>query len=163
MKTKILIGLGFVLLVVSSFAQNLNSNKPSREDRIRQLIDSQTFVFKAQTVFPLGQSSRQLTSDYDLRVSKDAIVSYLPYFGRAYSITPGSPGGLDFTSKQFDYRVKANKKGGWTIFIKPKDSQQARELTLTVFRNGSAMLQVSSNDKQNIGYSGYITEPFARR
>jgi hypothetical protein len=105
----------------------------------------------------MGGRSRQLTSDYDLKITKEEVVSYLPYFGRAYSSTPGAPGGLEFTSKDFDYTIKENKKdNGWDIMIKPKDTQQARELYLTAFKNGSANLQVSSNDKQNISFTGYL-------
>ena len=146
-------------------AQNTKKEKAARQEQeIKNLIDSQKFVFKAQTVYPLGGRSRQLTTDYDLRVTKESIVSYLPYFGRAYSATPGSSsGGIDFTSKDFEYTASEAKKGGWNIVIKPKDTQVARELRLTAYKNGTANLQVSSNDKQSISYSGYITGIKARK
>jgi hypothetical protein len=144
--------------ISSSFGQDSKEEKRAKEEaEIKSLIDSQNFVFKAQTALPMGGRSRQLTSDYDLKITKEEVVSYLPYFGRAYSSTPGAPGGLEFTSKDFDYTIKENKKdNGWDIMIKPKDTQQARELYLTAFKNGSANLQVSSNDKQNISFTGYL-------
>jgi hypothetical protein len=138
--------------------------KAKKEAEIRSLIDSQNFVFMAQTAFPMGRRSINLTSDFDLRVTHESIVSYLPYYGRAYSSTPGGPNGLDFTSKEFEYTVTETKKhDGWDIVIKPKDTQQAREMLLTAFKNGTANLQVTSNDKQNISFSGYITAPKPRK
>ncbi|HYJ38357.1 MAG TPA: DUF4251 domain-containing protein [Chitinophagaceae bacterium] len=142
----------------SSFGQDSKNEKKEKEEaEIKNLIDSQNFVFKAQIAYPLGSRSRQLTPEYDLRITKNEVVSDLPYFGRAYSSTPGASGGLDFNSKDFEYTVKEKKDDGWEIHIKPKDTQKARELFLTAFKNGSANLQVSSNDKQNISFSGYIT------
>src|SRR5690348_7700274 len=136
-----------------SFAQDSKSEKKAKQEaQIKQIIDSQHYVFKAQTAFPLGGRSVQLTTDYDMKVTKDAVVSYLPYYGRAYSATPGSTdNGLNFTTKSFDYGSKSTKKDdGWEITIKPKDTQQAREMLLTVYKNGSANLIVNSNDKQTI-------------
>ena len=154
----------FVTMICFGFltiahGQNSKKEKAARQEQeIKNLVDSQKFVFKAQTVYPLGGRSRQLTSDYDLKITKAEVVSYLPYYGRAYSSTPGSSsGGIDFTSKDFVYTTSDAKKDGWDILIKPKDTQVARELRLTVFKNGTANLQVSSNDKQSISYSGYIT------
>jgi hypothetical protein len=153
------------VIIQAVVAQDAKKDKQAKKEaEIKNLVDSQSYMFKAQTVFPLGGRSRQLTSEYDVTVSKAAVVSYLPYFGRAYSATPGSStGGIDFTSKEFEYNVTETKKGDWEIVIKPKDTKVARELNLTVFKNGSANLHVSSNDKQNISYSGYIAPPAKKK
>jgi hypothetical protein len=148
-----------VCAFIGSFAQDSKSDKKAKQEaQIKQIIDSQQYVFKAQTAFPLGGRSMQLTTDFDMKVTKDEVVSYLPYYGRAYSATPGSTdNGLNFTSKSFEYSSKPTKKeDGWEIVIKPKDSKQARELLLTAYKNGSANLVVNSNDKQTISFSGYI-------
>src|SRR4029079_8253667 len=124
--TVMLMAIGLGLATVSN-AQNSKKEKAARQEQeIKNLIDSQKYVLKAQMVYPLGGRSRNLTSDYDLRVTKESVVSYLPYFGRAYSATPGSSsGGIEFTSKEFEYAVTAGKKGEWEILIKPKDTQVA--------------------------------------
>lgn len=123
---------------------------------VQQLIQSKEFVFKAQSVLPMTGASRQLTYDYEVRVMGDTISSYLPYFGRAYSATYPGPGGVDFTSTDFDYQVKKAKKDRWRITIRPNDNQDVRELDLTVYENGSAYLQVISENRQPISYNGYI-------
>ena len=165
MKSVKQVAIHIVLLMVTmstvSFSLGQDSKKErkaKKEAEIKNLVDSQNFVFKAQTALPMGRRSINLSTDYDLKVTREEVVSYLPYYGRAYSSTPGSSNGLDFTSKDFEYTIKETKKSdGWDIVIKPKDTQLARELLLTVFNSGTANLQVTSNDKQNISFSGYVT------
>lgn len=149
---KIWLLLLMVLLGVSAtYAQT-----DDKAQQIKNLIESKNYVFKAQTVFPLGGRSRILTSDYDMRILGDSVVAYLPYFGRAYSapIDP-SEGGIHFTSTQYDYKVQFNKKG-WNITILPKDTRDARELSLNVTQSGYATLVVNSNNRQPISFNGYI-------
>ena len=87
------------------------------------------------------------------------MISNLPYYGRAYSasINP-SENGLNFTSTNFDYTVTPRKKGGWEVLIKPKDANDVREMTFTIFENGTASLYVTSNNRESISFNGYITQ-----
>ena len=141
-------------------AQSTRQEKDSiKTARISALIDQQEFVFKADMAYPMGGRSKNLSSDYyDLRVSKDTVVAYLPYYGRAYSapIDP-SKGGIQFTSTNFDYSVVPAKKGGWNITIKTKDGGDAQQLFLSVSTSGYANLQVSSVSRQSISFSGRIS------
>ena len=141
------------------FAQSTKAEKQAAKTAaIKNMIDSQSYVFKAQSATPMSGRNRQLTSDYDLKVTKDKLVSYLPYFGRAYSapIDP-SQGGIQFTSKDFDYTTTPRKKGGWDIQIKPKDYRDVQQMSLTISEDGYASLQVTSINRQPISFSGYIT------
>ena len=126
---------------------------------IKSLVESKRFVFKAQSVSPPSAPLRQLTGDnYELRMLGDSLISYLPYFGRAYAApSPGSSAGYNFTSTKFDYTAKARKKGGWDIVIKTKDVTDFREFDLTVSTNGTASLRALSNNRQLISYNGFIT------
>jgi hypothetical protein len=139
-----------------SIAQNKKDSVKAA--KINELIQNQDYTFKAQSTTPLAGRLRQLTSDYDLRVSKETIVSQLPYFGRAYSapINPAE-GGIQFTSKDFEYTVTDKKKGGWDILIKFKDAKDVQQMQLSIFNNGTASLQVISNNRQAISFNGYIT------
>lgn len=136
----------------------------SKQDKIeaqaaalKSLVESKNFVFIPQSVTPLTGRTRQLTSYYNLRISKDTIASNLPYFGRAYT-APINPedAGISFTSTDFEYYETPGKKGGWVVLIKFKNQTQAREMNLTIFDNGRADLVVSSNSRQSISFSGDI-------
>jgi hypothetical protein len=126
---------------------------------IKSMVTNQQYIFKAQTASPLSGRLRQLTSDYDLQVSKEKIVAFLPYFGRAYSapLDP-SKGGIQFSSKDFDYTL-SERKDGWNVSIKTKDIPDAQEMQLTIFNDGTASLQANSTNRQSISFHGYITAP----
>jgi hypothetical protein len=144
-----------LLLPDGIMAQKKDSIKAAA---IRQMVTDQQYTFKAQTALPLAGRIRQLTTEYDLKVTKEQIVAYLPYFGRAYSapLDP-SKGGIQFTSKDFDYKLMERKKGGWNVSIKTKDIAEAQDMELTIFNDGNASLQVNSTNRQSISFNGYIT------
>lgn len=140
-----------------SFGQSKADEKPDKEAVVKTMVDNHRFVFKAQSAQPTRGRTVQLNSDYDVKVSGDTLRTYLPYFGRAYSAPiGGSGGGFDFTSKEFEYNSKARKKGGWDITIRPKDVADVREMSMTVFENGSASLRVTSNNREPMSFNGYI-------
>lgn len=138
------------------YTQTHKEEKAKKAAEIRQMVNTRNFVFKAQFALPMGGNSIQLTSDYDVRVSKDTVICYLPYFGRAYTapIDP-SEGGIHFTSKDFQYNVSNKRKGGWDIVIKPKDAKDVQQLTFYISESGYGSLQVTDNNRQPISFNGY--------
>ena len=151
MTNKLMLLLALVLMSAAGFAQE----KPAK---VKSMIESKNFVFVAQSVMPMSGPVRQLTSEYDMKVTNNTLDTYLPYFGRAYQ-APLDPtkGGIEFKSKDFTFDTKTKKKG-WDIVIHPKDNRDVRELYLSVSRDGYATLEVTSNDRQAIRYTGYVGE-----
>jgi hypothetical protein len=147
-----------IIALICLPAMGWAQHKKDKKAEIKEIVEAQNYVFKAQTALPTAGAIRQLTSDYDFRISKDTLVSDLPYFGRAYTapLNP-SEGPLQFTSTNFQYTVSNNKKGGWNVSITPKDRTDPRELILTIFDNGSASMVVNSNNRQPISFNGYVT------
>jgi len=154
----------FLLLMITVFtaftATAQEPGKPTKEQlSIHKQIENKRFLFVAQTALPMRGRSVQLTSSYDLRVSGDSIIAYLPYYGRAYSAPMNTyDGGIKFTSVQNTFTVKDRKKGGWDITIQPTDANDIRELNLTIFPNGSASLRISSNNRDPISFNGMISQ-----
>src|SRR5262245_23382147 len=102
------------------FISNATNAQPD-EATVKTCVDSKQFIFHPQTALSASGRGRQLTSEYDLRVIGDSLVSNLPFYGRAYSATYGSSdGGFNFTSTKFEYAATPGKKKGWNISIKPK-------------------------------------------
>jgi hypothetical protein len=160
------ISVGLILLIVL-FSNGLYAQKKDdlKKETIERAVTSRNYVFKAETVMPTGAvPNRQLSYGYDLRVSPDTIVSYLPYFGRAYT-APMDPskGGIQFTSTKFEYKETKRKKGGWEILIKPKDTQDVSQMVLTVSETGFASLQVISNNRQPISFNGNVDEKKSKK
>lgn len=161
------------LLICASLPVFAQTDKATTE----RIVKAQDFVFVATRALPLSSQdvfavmssmnhpnasgSIMLTgAQYDLRINKDSVVAYLPYYGRAYqaSMNPDDAG-IKFKSKDFTYVKKDRKKGGWSITIEPKDVKDNQRLTLYVSENGYGTLNVLNNNRQSISFNGFISEP----
>ncbi|MBS1917657.1 MAG: DUF4251 domain-containing protein [Bacteroidetes bacterium] len=149
--------LSFMCIHTASAQDDKQSKEQKIEAAIKEKVESKRYAFIAQTAIPMGMRIRQLTSDYELKVSNDTLEAYLPYFGRAYTATIGSSDdGINFKTTDFTYTSTSRKKGGWNITIVPKKSGDTRQLILSITSTGYASLQVNSNNKQTISFNGYI-------
>jgi hypothetical protein len=159
MKTIALIKKASLLIVLAAMSAGaVNAQKSNdKTAAIKQLVESQNYIFIAQSAMPMGGRTRQLTPDYDFKITKTAITASLPYFGRAYS-APMDPtqGGINFSTTSFNYTATPRKKGGWDISIKPADAKDVQQLFLSITETGYATLQVTSTNRQAISFSGYI-------
>jgi hypothetical protein len=157
-----------ILLLIVATGLNIANAQTTRKDKqaakeaaIKNSIDAKHYTFIANYVLPQRGSARQLTEVYyDLRVTKDSVIAFLPYFGRAYFDVPygGTDGGIKFTSTKFDYKVTEKKKGGWEIIIKPTDAKNINSLTLYISTDGYASLSVNSINRDFISFNGYLKE-----
>ncbi len=151
----LLLTIGSCITVI---AQDTHKEKhASKVALIKNLVESQHYVFVAQMVLPMNGNTRQLTSEYDVKVSKDTISSYLPYFGRAYSASLNpDDAGIKFVSKDFKYKTTSHKKGVWDIQISPVDTKNVQQLNFFISEDGYASLQVILTDRQSISFNGYV-------
>ncbi|GAA0548500.1 DUF4251 domain-containing protein [Chitinophaga japonensis] len=149
---------GTICLLIALASAHHTFAQDDKKDQIKEAIAARSYVFKAQTVLPMGGRSRQLTTQYDVKVAEDSVLVDLPYFGRAYT-APLDPtkGGFRFKTKDFEYTVDNKRKGGWNIVIQPRDTDDARQLALMISEDGYGTLQVISNNRQPISFNGYVT------
>ena len=104
-----------------------------------------------------GGSINLSGSNYDVQITPDSIVAYLPYYGRAFAApTSADENGYKFKSKTFTYSATTTKKGGWEILMQTKDVKDSPKLSLSISENGYATLNIISNNKQAISYNGYL-------
>lgn len=144
-----------LLLIGAIIVQAQEKKEPTTE----QIVESKNYIFKAESVNSSRSRFRHLGTEYDLAVTSDTIIAWLPYFGRAYSapINP-SEGGIKFTSVDFEYTLEKKKKSSWEILIRPKDARDVQTLYLTVYDNNKASLRVNSINRESISFNGYIIE-----
>ncbi len=152
--------LAFISIISQPvLAQNNSAKKTDKEVLIKNLLDSQRFTFVPQSMSPLRGGFRNITSYYDVKISKDTMRCYLPYFGQAFTASIGSTTGpMDFVSHNIEYALSPAKKHGWNIAIKPKDKPEIQQFLFTVYDNGTATLNVTSTSRDAISYSGFITK-----
>lgn len=116
------------------------------------------FTFKATYAYPTGYKSIYLSPYYDVKVSPDTVIAYLPYYGRAYR-APMDPreGGYRFTSTDFEYKAdKGNKKRNWDVVITFRDLDRPVTFRFDIWENGTARLSVNDTDRQQISFHGDI-------
>lgn len=131
---------------------------------MKALIEGRHYVFQAQMAQPTRSPSRQLTSGYELRVAGDSLVAQLPYFGRAYQAPIDMRGGgIDFTTTDYSYSIEPKRKGRWNITFDPKGKGDVRGMNLSVSDDGYASLQVLSNNRDPITFTGIVVERKGRR
>jgi hypothetical protein len=131
---------------------------------IKTLLEGKRFVFQAQTAQPTRGTSRQLSTGYDLRVSGDTLVAQLPYFGRAYQAPIDMRGGgIEFNTTDYSYSLEPKRKGRWNITFDPKGKGDVRSLNLSVSEDGYASLQVLSNNRDPITFTGIVVERTGRK
>jgi hypothetical protein len=127
---------------------------------VKGKIDAQNYTFNAEYALPMHGGQKYLTGDYDLRITKDSVIAYLPYFGRVYLSAPLTPeeNGIMFTSTKFGYKIEPKKKGGWLITITPANVKYVAKLMLDVSPNGTASLTATSNYRDVINFTGSMKE-----
>ena len=156
----------FVLIILSCSSQKKTTDNAAA---ISSLIEQQRFTFMAHSVsptedarynvrnmFPNGSNLYELSAGYDLRVTPDSVIAYLPFFGRSFT-APMNPneGGIKFTSTHFSYK-KHMRKGSHEIEIKPADNREISHVFLTITPAGYASLRVLSVNKSAIAYNGVV-------
>lgn len=163
---KYYIAFVLILLLLPGYAQE-SSGKVQRlkkrveqEQQIEGLINSKTFVFVASRAIPQGVGSVDLTSNSNyIEFNPEKIKSYMPFFGRAYSIDYGGDGGIKFDEKPDVYKIATLKKGkGYEINASVSTTRDVYKLTLFVSPEGAATLTVTSNQRSTISYHGEIVK-----
>jgi uncharacterized protein YcfL len=146
----------FLFVLIACFSHSSYSQNAQQSSPMKNMISAKHFTFQAQSASPQGRGTKQLTYGYRVEVSGDTVDCYLPYFGKSYTPAIGttqSP--LTFTSYGSEYAVN-DSKNGWDVKINLKDQSNAKTLSFTVFDDGTASLQVTSNNLQSISFRGYI-------
>jgi hypothetical protein len=130
------------------------NEKTQKEAELISAIANRTFVIEVDRALPMSGESRMLTSIYSLEVNGEKVKSYLPYFGRAYSVPYGGGEGLIFESVITDYQSSIDKKGSTIIVFKTKSKDEQLEYRIGITTNGSASIDVTSVNRQKISFNG---------
>jgi hypothetical protein len=153
--------IAFAAIAPATAQTKKSEKKAAKAAAIKQMIESKDFTFEANYAYPSYGIQRYLTPNYDLRVTKDTVVSFLPFMGVAYSgaaFTNSDDNGIKFTSTNFTYTSQERKNGTFYVVIKPKDAKNANQLALTISPNGYADLSVLSTYREQMRFTGIIKE-----
>ena len=135
----------------------------SREDRlvrlereaqmVRQGVENGDFKIEIRQMIPLRGGSRHV-DNYSVKVKDGHVVSYLPYFGRAWDLPYGGGHGLSFEADVQESAVFLGDDGSYTVRLLIKTDEDTHVYTFQIFQNGSASLLVQSKNREPINYNG---------
>jgi hypothetical protein len=149
-----------VVLALSFFInQGFSQEKQSGKATIASdFVNERQFTFVPQSATPLGGRYIVLNYDFSFKINGDSIVSYLPYYGRAF-VAQYNPteGPLTFTSTDFNYNINKSDGKKQELVIETKDRTYNNKFFFTIFNDGTASLQVTSTDRQPIIYQGRVS------
>lgn len=137
--------------------KEIKAEKKAQEiEDVKAIIESKTFVFDVTTVNPMRGRTVNPTTAYDVRITKDSIYSYLPYFGVAYSTSYGGTDSPMIFSEPFESCDFEKTKKGYEVSTVVKNSNDRLEYNFHITETGSTSLVVTSSNRQSISYNGYL-------
>jgi hypothetical protein len=125
-------------------------------EQVVRMIDERMFIVDVERAYPTSASVINLNYPYHLSVIGDRIESFLPYFGRVWTLPYNGGEGLRFAAPISEYRVEERRDGGRVIEFKAVTREDSYDFTVTVFPLGESNIVVSAARKQSISFSGRI-------
>lgn len=162
MKTKkqiLMLLLALLVGLPTLSAQTKKEKKEQKKEAVKKLIVSENYKIDVRTALPMRGRSIPLTSLYSLEIRNDSVISYLPYFGRAYSIPYGGGDGLNFRAPLKEYSMEMDKKGNAVIKFTARNPEDRYEYRAKVYSDGSASIDVNMTNRQSISFQGDLLLP----
>lgn len=159
MKTKkqiLMLLLALLVGLPTLSAQSKKEKKEQKKEAVKKLIASENYKIDVRTALPMRGRSIPLTSPYSLEIRNDSVISYLPYFGRAYSIPYGGGDGLNFKAPLKEYDMEMDKKENAVIKFIARNPEDKYEYRVKVYSNGSASIDVNMQNRQSISFQGEL-------
>jgi len=122
---------------------------------VRQGVETGNFTIDIDRMYPLRGSSK-MVSNYSIKVKDGVLISHLPFIGQAWRVPYGGGHALNFEAPVLNYTATANGKDGYEIRIFVRTDEDEHLYRLTVFENGRATLDVQSQNRDRISYTGQM-------
>ena len=140
-------------------AQSKAEKRQERARMVKECMEARDFEIEPRSALTMGGHSIQLDPRYSLKVKNDSVFSYLPYFGRGYSLPYGGGEGLTFEAGVEDYEQTVGKKGNYEIKFSARTREDYYTFYVDVYESGSASIRVNMQRKQSIDFMGDVVFP----
>ena len=122
---------------------------------VRQGLETGNFTIDIDRMYPVRGSSK-VVNNYSVKVKDGVLFSHLPFIGQAWRVPYGGGHALNFDAPVINYTVSQLKNEGFEIRIFVKTDEDEHLYRLTVFDNGRASLDVQSQNRDRISYTGQM-------
>ncbi len=138
------------------YAQSSKEKKEQQTKAVKEQVVSKNYKIEVYNAFPLRGRMVNLSTVYSLEVKNDSVYSYLPYFGRAFTIPYGGGQGLIFNAPIDEYEMDYSKKGEAKIKLVAHNTEDRYQYYISVSSSGSASINVIMQNRESISYSGEV-------
>lgn len=156
MKKSIIVMMMALLMVACSTLTP--AEKAERQAKVAQAVkkalSERHYKVGISMMYPPRGKAVNVSPDYSLEVKGDTLISYLPYFGRAYNVPYGGGKGLNFTAPISEYSSEKGRKGATQVTIKVTNEEDIYTYLLEIYDTGSTSVDVRSRERESIRYSG---------
>ena len=140
--------------ILSSETREERVAREAKEARmVRQGVETGNFTINIDRMYPLRGTSKMVTN-YSVKVKDGVLYSHLPFIGQAWRVPYGGGHALNFDEPIVNYTVTQPRTDGYEIRIYVKTDEDEHLYRLTLFDNGRASLDVQSQNRDRISYSG---------
>ena len=123
---------------------------------VTNALNNRDYKIAIDRMYPMRGGSRHVSYGYSVEVRNDTLISYLPYFGRAYNVPYGGGKGLNFTAPIESYQEFMKRNGLRHIEIGVTNEEDTYFYTIEVFDNGNSLVEVRARQRERISYSGNV-------
>lgn len=158
---KILSILFSMVLLVLSLAGCGTGNGLTKAERealvtrqVQEGLDTRHYTIAVDWMKPLGGMPRHVSSNYELTVNGDEVVSYLPYVGEAYRLPYGGGKGLNFKGTIENYTITYPTSNRSHIEFTVTNEEDSYFFRIDVFSNGKSIIDIIARDRDAISFDG---------
>ena len=76
---------------------------------VKAALQERKYEIAVSRMYPSRGTSKSLSYGYSVEVRNDSLISYLPYFGRAYNVPYGGGSALNFSAPILNYQESQQK------------------------------------------------------
>ena len=149
--------MAFVALVMMSgcaTSEERAARAAEKAAKVMAALTERHYRISVNRMYPMKGGAKNVSYGYAVEVRNDSLISYLPYFGRAYNVPYGGGKGLNFSERIGSYQESQAKNGQRLIEIDLANDEDTYRYTIKVFDNGNSSIEVQSRQRERISYSG---------
>jgi hypothetical protein len=121
---------------------------------VEAALNERHYTVEIEWMYPISGRARYVLSDFMLEVRGDTLLSYLPYFGRAYDVPYGGGKGMNFVAPITHYQSAKSSNGTTEISMMVDNDEDILQYRLKIFNSGKTNIDVESQKRETISYSG---------
>lgn len=148
--------LALVMLSGCATSEERATRAAEQAAKVKTALTERNYKISIDRMYPMKGGSKTVSYGYSVEVRNDSLISYLPYFGRAYNVPYGGGKGLNFSERIGSYEEALMKNGKHHIEIGVTNEEDTYLYTIDVFDNGNSSVAVQSRQREPISYSGRI-------